>query len=183
MQLTDEDKRVLAETARASLKAAVEGVSYAVPATGSPALLEKRGCFVTLRTGGNLRGCLGCFVSDKTLIETVAEYSRHSALDDPRFAGRRITKSELPDVEMDISALSPLERCLEPEKIVPGVHGIYVRSGGRSGCFLPQVATEQGWTVDEFWGYCCKEKAGLEWDAWRRPGVELMTFTADVFDC
>ncbi len=84
---------------------------------------------------------------------------------------------------MDVSVLSPLEPCADPEAILPGVHGIYVRRDGFSGCFLPQVATEQKWGVDELWGHCCRDKAGLEWDAWKKPGIELMTFTADVFVC
>ncbi len=51
-----------------------------------------------------------------------------------------------------------------------------------SGCFLPQVAEETGWSVEEFWSHCCRDKAGLDSDAWRRPDAERMTFTADVFD-
>lgn len=183
MKIGDDDKRQLARIARASLRAAVEGGTYSPPDPGSPALYEKCGCFVTLKTGGRLRGCIGCFVSDQPLFQNVAEYTRHSALDDPRFAGRRIEPSELAGVEMDISVLSSLQPCPEPEKIIPGVHGVYVRSGGGTGCLLPQVATEMNWGVEEFWGYCCRDKAGLAWDAWRRPDTETFTFTAEVFDC
>lgn len=183
MALTETDKAFLAEIARNALAAAVQGGSYAPPVPDAlPNLLEHRGCFVTLKTNDQLRGCIGCFTSDQPLYQTVADYTRHSALDDPRFAHHRLRESELPAVAIDISALTPLVRCDEPEKIILGVHGIYVRSGGRGGCFLPQVATETGWSVEEFWGHCCRDKAGLDWDAWRHPGAECMTFTADVFD-
>lgn len=181
MALTDADKKALAGIARESLAAAVKGVRYAPEDPGLPDLLENRGCFVTLRTGGRLRGCLGCFTSELPLYRAVAEYARFSALEDPRFEGRRIREDELGGVEIDVSCLTPLAACDDPENITLGVDGIYVRAGGRSGCFLPQVATETGWSVDEFWGHCCRDKAGLEWDAWRRPDVECMTFTAEAF--
>lgn len=182
MNLDSEDKRALGGIAREALAAAVTGRRYEPEDPGRPALREKRGCFVTLKTGGALRGCLGCFASERPLYETVAEYAGYSATEDPRFAGNRIRPGELSGVAVDISALTPLETCAEPERIVPGVHGIYVKSGARSGCFLPQVATEMSWGVEEFWGHCCRDKAGLDWDAWRRPGTTVMVFTAEVFD-
>lgn len=183
MRLDDEDRRILCAIAGEALAAALTGKSYEPPAQTRPALLEKRGCFVTLKTGGILRGCLGCFTSTDPLYRTVAAYARHSALDDPRFPQFRLRASDLDAVEMEISALTPLEPAADPENIVPGEHGIYVAKGGRSGCFLPQVATEMGWNAEEFWGYCCREKAGLDWNAWREPGATVMTFTAEVFEC
>lgn len=30
-----------------------------------------------------------------------------------------------------------------------------------------QVATENGWTVEQFLGYTSRDKAGLGWDGWR----------------
>lgn len=183
MRLDDDDKLILGKIARESVAAATVGDPYSPPPTDRPALLEHRGCFVTLKTAGRLRGCIGCFTSDQPLFRTVAAYARHSALDDPRFAGDRLGTADLAGLEMDISALSPLETTREPEKIIPGVHGIYVSAHGRSGCFLPQVATETGWNVEEFWGHCCRDKAGLEWDAWRKPDAVTKIFTAEVFDC
>lgn len=183
MALDAEDREVLGRLARQSLAAAVNGRPFSPDDPGRPALLERRGVFVTLKTGDRLRGCLGCFASDQPLYLAVADYARYSALDDPRFAHNRLRPDELDAVAVDISALTPLEPCPGPENIVLGVHGIYVSKGARSGCFLPQVATETGWTVEEFWGHCCRDKAGLDWDAWRDPSVTVMTFTADVFDC
>lgn len=175
------EREALAGIARAALEAAVSGKRYVPPEHfDSPALLAKCGCFVTLKTDGRLRGCLGCFVSDQPIVETVAEYARLSALEDPRFGGNRIRPAELGKVDIDISILSPLEPCENPHSIIPGTHGVYVRQGRHSGCFLPQVATETGWNVDEFWGHCCRDKAGLAWDAWTKPGVELYVFTAEI---
>ncbi len=183
MSLGEEDKKILRGIAREALAAAVNGTDYVPADPGREGLRVSGGCFVTLKTGGRLRGCLGCFSSDRPIYKTVAEYTRHSTLEDPRFRSSRLRPGELSDVEMDISVLSPLKHCGDPLGITLGVHGIYVVSGMFSGCFLPQVATETGWNVEEFWGHCCRDKAGLAWDAWRDPGVELMTFTAEVIDC
>ncbi len=183
MRLDDGDKRILADIARQALAAALAGKPYTPTMSDRPALQEKCGCFVTLKTCGALRGCLGCFTSELPLYRTVAAYAAHSALDDPRFTRNRLKIDDVDKVEMEISVLSPLKPCADPEAIRMGTDGIYVKHYGQSGCFLPQVATETGWSVEEFWGHCCRDKAGLEWDAWRAPGVELWTFTAEVFEC
>ncbi|MDR2390642.1 MAG: AmmeMemoRadiSam system protein A [Planctomycetota bacterium] len=185
MRLDLEDGLILGRIVCRSLAAALTGEKY-VPALeegARPALLEKRGCFVTLKKNGALRGCIGCFSSDAPLYHTAAIYARHSALDDYRFFNNRLGPDDLPDIEVEMSVLTPLTLCRYPERIILGDHGIHVSAGGRSGCFLPQVAIETGWTVEEFWGHCCQDKAGLPWDAWRRPETTLMTFTAEVFDC
>jgi AMMECR1 domain-containing protein len=54
--------------------------------------------------------------------------------------------------------------------------------GGRSGCFLPEVATDQGWDAAEFLSQCCQGKAGLPPDAWRQPGTKVFLFTSEKFD-
>lgn len=180
MRLDDEDKRLLMAIAREAAAAAVEDRPYAPEPANRPALLERRGCFVTLRTRERLRGCLGCFTSDAPLYKTVADYAGHSVRRDPRFARDRLQIRELPDLAIDISVLSPLEPCRDPENIVLGVHGIYIEKDGCSGCFLPQVANETGWTVEELWGHCCRDKAGLDWNAWRAPDAKLLIFTAET---
>jgi hypothetical protein len=64
-------------------------------------------------------------------------------------------------------------------EIVLGKHGIYIRKGNQSGTFLPQVATEQKWTKEEFLGYCSRDKAGLGWDGWK--DAEIFVYEAIVF--
>ena len=59
--------------------------------------------------------------------------------------------------------------------------GIYIKRGCTSGCFLPQVAEETGWSKEEFLSYCCAHKAGLDADAWKEPETEVYLFTAGVF--
>ena len=167
---------------RDALRAAVLGRMYEPPVPEDAAMHAPCGCFVTLKTDGQLRGCLGCFVSTEPLYLTVARLTADSALEDPRFADMRLTEAELPHVHFDVSILSPLEPCPDPESIELGRHGILIRRGGRSGCFLPQVATETGWSVAEFWGNCCSHKAGLPANAWRGADVERYMFTAEIIE-
>jgi uncharacterized protein (TIGR00296 family) len=74
-----------------------------------------------------------------------------------------------------------LQRISDPLAFELGKHGIYVRRGLASGCFLPQVATETGWGKEEFLSYCCAHKAGLAADAWKDPQTEVYLFTAEAF--
>ena len=59
---------------------------------------------------------------------------------------------------IEISVLSPREKIDDPLAIELGVHGIYVQKGGRSGCFLPQVATEHNMSKEQFLSECCAGK-------------------------
>ena len=77
--------------------------------------------------------------------------------------------------------LSPLERVYSADNIEMGKHGVLVRRGFLSGVFLPQVATETGWSKEEFLSNLCAHKAGLSPDAWKDPATELYIFTAEVF--
>jgi len=108
-------------------------------------------------------------------------YAKASATSDPRFVADRITSDELDQLDIEISVLSPLKRTDDPSSLRLGVDGIYVKKGGASGCFLPQVATETGWSKEEFLSYCCAHKAGLPPDAWKDPKTEVYLFTAEVF--
>ncbi|HOX05065.1 MAG TPA: AmmeMemoRadiSam system protein A [Planctomycetota bacterium] len=180
--LSAEARRELLAIARAALAAAVRGEPAPPVAGRSPELAAPCGCFVTYKNGGRLRGCIGCFTSDRPLAETVAEYARISATQDWRFAGDPITPAELDDIDVEISVLSPLVPIGNPLDLELGVHGIYIRRGGRSGCFLPQVATEHGMSKEQFLSECCAGKAGLAPDAWRDPKTSVSVFTAEIVE-
>jgi len=100
-----------------------------------------------------------------------------AALHDPRF--HSVQKSELPEIEIEISALTPLREITAISEIEVGVHGIYITKGAWSGVLLPQVAVEYGWTREEFLDQTCV-KAGLPPDAWRN-GATIEVFSAEVF--
>lgn len=179
--MNEHARKRLLEIAKGSVEAAVRRQPLPKVDEDAPELQEVCGCFVTLKTHGHLRGCLGRFIGEGPICQLVNEMARASATEDPRFFGHPLTVSDLPELEIEISVLSPLKRIDDPMKIELGVHGIYVRRGARAGCFLPQVATETGWTKEEFLGHCCEGKAGLAWDAWRDPKTVVEVFTAEVF--
>ncbi len=142
-------------------------------------LLEKRAIFVTLKTGSRLRGCIGMTEPRLPLYQAITQMAGAAAFQDTRF--RPLTSQELPGINIEISILSPLRRVQDANKIIMGKHGVVVRSEGRSGLFLPQVAQETGWTREKFLNELCSQKAGLSKGAWQDPKTELYTFTVQSF--
>jgi uncharacterized protein len=181
MAMDDTQKKLLLKVARDSVTAAIKRISVEIPKTNDPELLSHCGCFVTLKNGKDLRGCIGNFISDKPLIELVHDMAIMSATEDSRFFCNPITIEEMPRLDIEISVLSPLKRTKDPLSLRLGVDGIYIKRGYASGCFLPQVATETGWTKEEFLSYCCSHKAGLSADAWKDAKTEVYLFSAEVF--
>lgn len=82
-------------------------------------------------------------------------------------------------MEIEISVLTPLQRINSADEFILGKHGIYIKKGGRTGTFLPQVATETGWTKEEFLGHCAQDKAGIGWNGWKDS--ELYVYEAIIF--
>ncbi len=148
-------------------------------AAGDLPMPRADGVFVTLKQGGSLRGCLGTFACGPDLGAAVARCAVDSATQDPRFAA--VTPAEAPGLSIEISVLSPLEPIdpHAPGAVVVGRHGLVVEQQDHRGLLLPQVASERGWTVEEFLRQT-SIKAGLPPDAWRR-GATVSRFTADVF--
>jgi uncharacterized protein len=179
--MNDQQKKTLLKVARDTVEAVVRKKPTPKPQSDDPELNAPRGCFVTLKNRDRLRGCIGQFTSEAPLIELVAEMARASATGDPRFFGDPITARELEKLDVEISVLSPLQKTNDPLSLRLGVDGIYIRRGSASGCFLPQVAAETGWTKEEFLSYCCTHKAGLAVDAWQDPKTDVYLFTAEAF--
>jgi len=179
--LSDSDKRTLLRIARETVRATVRGGSAPQVQVESEALKAPCGAFVTLKNRGQLRGCIGTFAARGPLHETVREMAE-AALQDPRFLTQSVTAEELDRITIEISVLSPLEKVDDPlREIELGRHGIRIDGPYGSGCFLPQVATETGWSLEEFLSQCCAGKAGLPRDAWMLPDVTVYRFEAEVF--
>ena len=173
------EKERLKAIARASISSACDGTAFSSAALcrDMPVLEQPCGAFVTLNKNGRLRGCIGHFGEDAPLHATVAEMARAAAFEDPRFP--RLRADELPDVDIEISVLTPMRRIHSLDEFELHRHGLYIRKGRRSGTFLPQVADEVNWTKEEFAGHCSRDKAGLGWDGWR--DAELYVYEAIVF--
>jgi len=184
-KLSSKEKRFLKDVARHAVEAAVKRQSpkdFLTMAAESGielsgALTAHRGAFVTLTMSGELRGCIGYIEGFKPLVDAVAENGRSAAVSDSRFSP--VTDGELADIDIEVSALTPLVPVAGPEEIVIGRHGIVLSKGGRKSVFLPQVAPEQGWDRETTLTHLAL-KAGLGPDAWRE-GCEFLVFEADVF--
>ncbi len=183
ISFSSDARKELIAIARSAVKAAVDGDQVPSVPADNPDLQVKAGCFVTLKNKGRLRGCIGRFTSDSPLWKTVRDMAVSSATQDIRFMNNPIVSSEVPELDIEVSVLSPMQMVSRPlEEITLGRDGIVVRDKGRSGTFLPQVATETGWTVEEFLGHCSKDKAGLGWHGWRSPTAKVFTYTAVIVD-
>ena len=183
MLLSPEKRLTLLLIARRAVEAAVCGRELPPLATHDVQLDEAScGVFVTIKTNGQLRGCIGRFVGDHPLPQLVGMMAASAATQDPRFTSNRLLPHELCDCHIELSVLSPLERIANPLDFEIGKHGIYLRCGNRTGCFLPQVGPDAGWTAEQMLTQCCSRKAGLAADAWRNGAVEVFRFTAEVID-
>ena len=178
--LTGHEKNELLALARKSVEFAVrEKKAYEPTASASEVLNEERGAFVTLRKSGELRGCIGYTSPAKPLYITVRDTATLAALRDPRF--QPVSASELPQIDYEVSVLSPLRRVLEPRQIKVGQHGLLMKNGAYEGLLLPQVPIEERWDRQRFLEETCV-KAGMRSDCWKDENTDIFMFTAVVFD-
>ena len=140
-------------------------------------LRQPRGAFVTLKKKGELRGCIGRMIPDEPLCKVVGAMAIQAAFNDQRF--HPLTADELKDIEIEISVLTPMKQVAGVSDIVVGRDGVLLGKNDHHAVFLPQVATEQGWSREEMLDNLCR-KAGLETGCWKK-GAELATFQAIVF--
>jgi AmmeMemoRadiSam system protein A len=138
---------------------------------------ERFGVFVTLRKKNRLCGCIGVVQADAPLGDSIARCAAGAALQDPRFAPMRA--ADLGHLQVEISLLSPPEP-IDVSQIEIGRHGLIVASGDSRGLLLPQVATEHGFTREQFLAETSR-KAGLPQDAWRAARTQVLAFSCEVF--
>lgn len=175
--LTPDQQKFLLETARRAIERYLETGGRFRPDVADARLLEKRGAFVTLKMGGELRGCIGYPLPYKPLAETIAEMAVAAASQDYRF--EPLTAGELSETRIEISVLGLPEPVKSPQDVEVGRHGIIISKGGHRGLLLPQVPVEQGWDRETYLSHGCL-KAGLGPDEWKK-GAEIEVFTAQVF--
>lgn len=177
--LSEKDKRDLLAIARKAIHEFVE--RNKVPHVDANNLSENLktpcGAFVTLHKKGRLRGCIGRFEPSEPLYRVVEQMAIAAATEDFRFPP--VKPSEINDIEIEISVLTPLRKIKSIDEIELGKHGIYIKKGARAGTFLPQVATETGWSKEEFLGHCAQDKAGLGWNGWKE--ADIYVYEALVF--
>jgi AmmeMemoRadiSam system protein B/AmmeMemoRadiSam system protein A len=137
----------------------------------------KMGAFVTLYYKDDLRGCIGNIESEIPLYKSIQSLVVSSAIRDYRF--KPVDTTELKDIEIEISVLTPMQKIDSIDEIEMGRHGIYIRKEFQTGTFLPQVARETNWSKEEFLGRCARDKAHIGWEGWR--DAELYVYEALKF--
>lgn len=177
MPLSQEDKTHLLKIAREAIESYIKAKKIPAFNANSPALLECRGAFVSLKEKGGLRGCIGVFTSDKPLYLTVVDMAVAAATQDPRFVP--LTESELSEITIEISCLTALKKVKDTTEIEVGRDGLYIVKGYCRGVLLPQVAVECCWDKETFLEHTCL-KAGLPPDGWK-DGADIYIFEAEVF--
>jgi AmmeMemoRadiSam system protein A len=170
-----DDQARLLTIARRSLDARVRRLPAPALDVRAP-LDERRGAFVSIHRGSDLRGCLGRITPDWPVGRVVAHLAEAVADSDPRFGP--VAVGELDSLLIEVSVLTP-ERPASADEIEVGRHGLIVEGGGRRGLLLPQVAVEHKWDARTFLEHTCM-KAGLPPDAWQRD-ARLSVFEAQVF--
>ncbi|HSD26340.1 MAG TPA: AmmeMemoRadiSam system protein B [Vicinamibacteria bacterium] len=147
---------------------------------------RRQGVFVTLnrtdpdevRAKGRLRGCIGQPEPSFPLYYGTVQAALDAALRDSRF--EPVAAGELPGLEVEVTVLSPRKSVDSWREIRLGTHGIVLQKGDKAALFLPRVAPEQGWTLDQTLT-ALSEKAGLPPDGWKE-GARFSVFTGQAFE-
>jgi AmmeMemoRadiSam system protein A len=182
--LSAADRATLLDVARASIQHGLRcRQALAVNPDDYPETLRPlRATFVTLETGGQLRGCIGALAAYQPLVQDVAAHAYAAAFEDPRFPELR--PDELPKLEIFISVLSPPEpmRFDSEEDLLkqvrPGVDGLILQFHQYRATFLPAV-WESLPDPDLFLAQL-KRKAGLPLDFWS-PELRVERYTTEYF--
>jgi len=180
-KLTEEDKKQLLTLARKTIIHFLQKRQIAQPSelgiTISKAMKVPRAAFVTLKKNSYLRGCIGDIFPRQPLYKSVIANAINAAVNDRRFLP--VSKSECNDITIEISALTVPKPIASSKQIRIGIDGVVLSKDGRSAVFLPQVAPEQGWDVEQTLTHL-STKAGLPKDAWKQ-GASFLVFQAVVF--
>ena len=178
--LNDEQKKILKKLAQDSLELYVKKGEILDFKTIDQVLKSKQGAFITLKKNNRLRGCIGLIISDLPLWQTIRDMAIAAGTEDNRF--NPVSEKELKDLDYEISILSPLKKNNNWKDIKIAYQGVLVKKGQNSALFLPQVASENNWNLEEFLSNLCYLKANLDPDAYKNdPQVELYTFEVEVF--
>lgn len=139
---------------------------------------KKFGVFVTLKKQNQLRGCIGFVEPIYPLKKAIVYAALQAAFNDPRFLP--LEEEELKEISIEISILGDLKKVKDLKEIKLGEDGVLIKQGIFQALFLPQVAKETGWSLEEFLGHLCL-KAGLDYFCFKDPKTEIYRFPALVF--
>jgi AmmeMemoRadiSam system protein B/AmmeMemoRadiSam system protein A len=179
--LSEQDKENLLTLARKTIVFYLRNNKMPQPAElgiqPSEAMKQTQAAFVTLNKNKQLRGCIGEILPTQPLYKSVMANAVNAAVNDWRFSPVKIT--ECNDITIEISALTTPKPVASYKDIRIRTDGVILRKAGKSAVFLPQVAPEQGWSLEETLDNLSL-KAGLSSDAWK-DGAAFQVFQAAVF--
>ena len=138
--------------------------------------------FVTLKTGGKLRGCIGSYAPRRSMIADVAENTFAAGFRDPRF--KPLGADELPLIDLSISILStPRKLAVKSEedltaRLQPDVDGLILDGGGKRSIFLPSVWADI--PDPRAFVAALKRKGGFPENEWPET-MTAWTYGAEVF--
>ena len=142
------------------------------------------GTFVTLKIGGQLRGCIGSLSATESMIAGVRDNVLNAAFHDPRFSP--LGKRELDTVQIEVSVLSEPVLLAYTDaddllaRLKPGVDGVIINKGSASATFLPQV-WQQLPQPEPFLSHLCL-KAGMPADQWRKGDLKVRVYQVQYFE-
>lgn len=98
----------------------------------------RKGVFVTLHKGKELRGCIGTYLpTRKNIIEEIIMNAISAATEDPRFPP--VSKNELDEITYSVDVLEEPEEVKDISELDPNLYGVIVVKGFRRGLLLPQI--------------------------------------------
>jgi AmmeMemoRadiSam system protein A len=172
-EFTPQMKEEIFKRAMTGIEAAIKSEKM-LPIQAIPMELNfKLAAFVTLRKDGKLRSCMGHTFPTKSVVIEVEESARMAATRDPRF--EPIELKEIPELDVEITLLSRFRRIFDTNDIIAGTDGALLQLNGRSGLFLPQVASDNNWDRTKFLEQL-GVKAGLNTAAYLDPNAIIYTF-------
>ncbi len=123
---------------------------------------RKAGVFVTIFKNGELRGCIGTYLSTKeNIAKEIIDNAIVACSRDNRFLS--IVKRELPELKYEVSILSLPKLIRNIKNHDPKKHGIIVQcADGRCGLLLPDLEGID--TIDEQFSAAC-QKGGIDLNA------------------
>ena len=134
-------------------------------------LAGKAGAFVSIKKGGELRGCIGTFQPTReNLAEEISANAISAACRDPRFPP--VSEEELASLEVSVDVLGEPELVSDASQLDPKRYGVIVKRGGREGLLLPDL---EGVDSVEKQLEIARSKAGIS----PHEPIQLYRFTVD----
>ena len=176
-EYSEEDGAKLLKLARVSIQEEFSKIKPEIPEEKQ--FRQARGCFVTIKKKGKLRGCIGFPYPTLPLNKAVCEAAKEAAFSDPRF--QALKEEELKEIKIEVSILTIPEEVKEFKEIKVGKDGLMCSYFGYSGLLLPQVAREHKLGRIAFLEALCS-KAGLPNNNWQNKNFKLWKFQCQIFD-